>query len=73
MLRDVAADPRGAHERLSPLLTQELLAAVVEAVPDDWLEQAPGLDTPEAARAAYVEHLLRRAASPAAWLPGGAS
>jgi hypothetical protein len=73
VLRDVAADPRAAHERLAALLTQDRLAAVVAAVPDDWLERAPGLDTPAAARAAYVEHLLARAATPAAWLPGGAS
>jgi hypothetical protein len=48
------------------------LGEVVAQVPDLWLEQAPGLDTPAAVRAAYVEHLLARAASPAAWLPEAA-
>ncbi len=70
VLRDVASSPAAAHERLSPALTPMLLAAVVAAVPDEWLERAPGLDTPTAARAAYVEHLLARVANPSAWLPG---
>ena len=73
VLRDVAASPAAAHERLSPTVTDKLLAPVVAAVPDGWLEQAPGLDTPEAVRAAYVEHLLARVANPSAWLPGDAS
>jgi len=71
VLRDVAADPRDAHERLAPRLTPDDLTMVTAAVPDQWLERAPGLDTPEAARAAYVEHLLARVASPDAWLPRG--
>jgi len=49
-----------------------LLATVVAGVPDSWLETAPGLDSPGAVRAAYVEHLRARATSPAAWIPGGA-
>ncbi len=69
VLRDVASSAAAAHERLSPTITAELLATVVAAVPDGWLEQAPGLDTPEAVRAAYVEHLLARVANPSAWLP----
>jgi hypothetical protein len=71
VLRDVAGDPHQAHERLAPRLTPELLGSVTAAVPDEWLERAPGLDSPGAARAAYVEHLLARVASPDAWLPGG--
>jgi hypothetical protein len=70
VLRDVASSPRAAHERLAPRTTVELLAPVVAAVPEEWLERAPGLDTPEAVRAAYVEHLLARVANPKAWLPG---
>ena len=73
VLRDVAADPTTAHDRLAPRLTPSLLASVTAAVPDEWLEQAPGLDTPQAVRAAYEEHLLARVANPHAWLPGGAA
>jgi hypothetical protein len=73
VLRDVASSPRAAHHRLSPSVTTELLAGVVDAVPEDWLEQAPGLDTPAAVRAAYLEHLLARVANPSAWLPGDPS
>ena len=64
VLRDVASSLPAAHERLSGTVTAELLAPVVAAVPDSWLEAAPGLDTPAAVRAAYVEHLLARVAEP---------
>ena len=73
VLRDVASDPTAAHERLAPQVTEALLADVTAAVPDEWLEPAPGLSGPEDLRAAYREHLLARVANPAAWLPGGAA
>ncbi len=73
VLRDVAADPRGAHERLAPQVTAELLDEITAAVPDEWLEDAPDLPDPQAVRTAYREHLLARVANPQAWLPGGAS
>jgi hypothetical protein len=73
VLRDVAAQPAAAHDRLAPRVTPELLSAVTAAVPDAWLEQAPGLDTPQTVRAAYAEHLLARVADTTAWLPGGAA
>jgi hypothetical protein len=72
VLRDVASDVRAAHERLAPQVTDALLRDVTAAVPDEWLEPAPGLDDAEAVRAAYRDHLLARVANPAAWLPGGA-
>ena len=71
VLRDVAADPQAAHDRLAPQVTEELLGSVTALVPDEWLEQAPGLETPDAVRTAYVQHLLARATRPAAWLPEG--
>jgi hypothetical protein len=73
VLRDVASSPVAAHERLSAAITAELLTPVVAAVPDGWLEQASSLETPEAVRAAYVDHLLARVANPSAWLPGDPS
>ena len=52
---------------LQPLVTRELLTEVVSLVPEEWLEDEAGLPD---VRGAYVEHLLARAADPAAWLPG---
>jgi hypothetical protein len=67
------ADPvRETHERLAPLVTPEVIAEVVALVPDEWLEPTASLPDADAARAAYVEHLTLRLASPAAWA-GGAS
>jgi hypothetical protein len=72
VLADVADDPAGAHKRLSPQLSDDaMLSEVLSSVPDAWLEPTLGLDSPEAVRTAYREHLLARAANPAAWLPGG--
>jgi hypothetical protein len=70
VLRDVAGDLRAAHARLAPLVTTSALEAVTAAVPDPWLEPAPGLETPDSVRAAYVDHLLARVTQPQAWLPG---
>jgi hypothetical protein len=73
VLRDVASSPAAAHERLAPALTTELLDRVTALVPDEWLEPAPGLESPESLRTAYREHLQARVANPAAWLPEDAS
>jgi hypothetical protein len=71
VLKDVAGDLRAAHDRLAPLVEHATLSAVTSAVPDGWLEEAPGLDGPAAVRDAYVDHLLARVGNPQAWLPGG--
>lgn len=73
VLRDVASSPAAAHERHAAALTPDLLADVVANVPEVWLERSPGLDTPDAVRTAYVDHLLARVATPRAWLPGEVS
>jgi hypothetical protein len=73
VLRDVAGDPAVAHDELAPLVTEDLLARVAGCVPDEWLEDAPGLQGPDAVRRAYVEHLLARVASPRPWLPEAAA
>jgi hypothetical protein len=54
----------------APLVDEELLADVVDAVPSEWLEPVPGADV-EAVRAAYVEFLLARVSGDRPWLPGG--
>jgi len=43
-------------ERLSPAVFTKIL----EQVPDAWLTPEPGIDTPTAKRAAYVDYLTRR-------------
>ncbi|MEU6402591.1 HipA family kinase [Streptomyces sp. NPDC046985] len=62
-------DVRGADAELAPRVTRELLTAVLDEVPDAWLEGEPGFATPDAARAAYVDYLAARVAASAAWLP----
>jgi hypothetical protein len=58
-----------ADAALAPLVTREVLQQVLGLVPDVWLEDEPGFDTPDEVRAAYVDHLLRRVAAPRAWAP----
>jgi hypothetical protein len=60
-LADATADLAGR-------ITADLLAEVLDLVPDDWLAD-PGFDHPDAARAAYVDHLTARVAAVAEWLP----
>ena len=64
---DVAA----ADAELAPLVTGELLREVVGLVPDEWLADEPGFESPGQLRDAYTAHLATRAARSAAWLPEG--
>jgi len=72
VLLDVADAVPGAHARLAPLVTRELVDSVLADVPDEWLEAGVDLPAAAAVRAAYAEHLLARLANPGVWLPGGA-
>ena len=72
VLAAAAAPLRETHERLAPHVTEPLVQEVVALVPDAWLEQTASLPGPDAARAAYVEHLTLRLAKPDAWLGGAA-
>ncbi|MDX2605946.1 hypothetical protein PV379_25780 [Streptomyces caniscabiei] len=56
---DVAA----AAAELAPLVTEDLLAEVTAEIPDVWLTDEPGFETPDALRRAYAEPLLARAAA----------
>lgn len=67
-----AGVPHAAAE-LGGRVTPDLLHEVVDLVPDEWLEPAPGLDTPTAVRHAYVDHLAARLDAQPAWLPGVAA
>lgn len=63
-------DVDAADAALAPRLTADLLTAVVGLVPDDWLDEEPGFDGPDAVRAAYVEQLGFRLRARENWLPG---
>jgi hypothetical protein len=54
---------------LSGAVTRERLEAVVADVPDHWLTDGDGFDSPAAVRAAYVEQLLRRVEARKVWQP----
>ncbi len=71
VLLPVAAAPAETHERLAPLLTEEVIRDVVAEVPEQWLETTASLPDLEAVRSAYVEHLAMRLADPSAWIGGG--
>jgi hypothetical protein len=58
-----------ADARLAPQVTADLLGDVLAAVPDEWLEPAPGADGPAALRAAYASYLLARVSGDRSWLP----
>lgn len=45
---------------LRAMLTDDVLARVLDAVPDSWLLPEPGIDTPGAKRAAYIRYLSER-------------
>ncbi|MCI3278767.1 HipA family kinase [Streptomyces cylindrosporus] len=55
-------DLAGAAAELAPRVTEDLLAEVTAEVPDVWLADEPGFDTPDDLRHAYARVLLARAA-----------
>lgn len=75
VLAEVAAPVSMAalHEEVAAALSPTVLASVVDAVPDEWLETTPHLTDTAAVRDAYVDLLTARLQTPAAWLPGVAS
>ena len=56
-----------ADAALSPLLTREALRRVVELVPDEWLRDEPGFESPQEVRSAYVDYLSARLTGPRSW------
>jgi len=61
-LQPFAPDVAGAAAELAPRVTEELLAEVTAEIPDAWLVDEPGFDSPDALRLAYARPLLARAA-----------
>jgi hypothetical protein len=71
VLRPYATAPAAAGAELARRLTPDLLGEAIALVPDEWLVDVEA-ESPAEARAAYLKQLTRRAAEPAAWLPGAA-
>ncbi|WP_375501262.1 HipA family kinase [uncultured Jatrophihabitans sp.] len=62
-------DLDAADAALTPLVTTAALDGVLALVPDVWLNDEPGFDSPTAVRAAYREALLARVGAHDQWLP----
>jgi hypothetical protein len=61
VLRPFAPDVAAAAADLAPRVTEDLLAEVTAEIPDAWLADEPGFDTPDELRRAYARPLLLRA------------
>lgn len=60
-----ASEIEVASDHLRTLLTRDVLAAILESVPDPWLAPEKGIGTPQEKREAYVHYLtMRLEASP---------
>jgi len=57
-----------ADKELAPLAEAALAEAVAE-IPEVWLSDEPGFETPDAVREAYLAQLTARLAGPRDWLP----
>jgi len=66
VLLPYASSLQAAHARLAPLVTEPLLRAIVELVPEAWLTSRAIVGGAAAQRDAYVAYLLERVATPAA-------
>ena len=69
VLADRATARDAADAALAPQVTGDVLDDVLAQVPDEWLDDEPGFDAPDAVRAAYRDHLLRRLADRSGWRP----
>jgi len=68
ILLPFAASLRQADSELAARLTPQIIAGIVEQVPDEWLMADAPFDSARAAREAYVQHLVRRLEAPRAFL-----
>jgi hypothetical protein len=63
-------DVDAADEALAAQVTDDLLWAAVNDVPDEWLTDEPGFESPKAVRSGYLDWLVARLAAREQWLPG---
>jgi hypothetical protein len=68
VLLPVAGPLGSAQDELAPRVDEATLRAVLDAVPDGWLQDEPGFSDVEAVRLAYLDVLLERVSTPHAWL-----
>lgn len=68
VLLHLAGDLEAADERLREQLDASVLAAFVEALPDDWLTEEPEFEDLAAQRQAYATYLVERLNGRRAWL-----
>ncbi|AOP47235.1 HipA family kinase [Streptomyces lydicus] len=61
VLATFGPDVAAAAEEFAPRITEELLTEIAADVPDEWLTDEPGFDSPDVLRQAYVRTLLARA------------
>ncbi len=64
VLLPFASSIPAADARLAPLVTADLLSALVAAVPDDWLATDPVIGNADAQRQAYVDYVMARLEAP---------
>ena len=67
-----AAELPAVDAEIAALLDEQVFAEILREVPDAWLEPAPGAETPDELRAAYVRFLTARLGT-RQWLPEVAS
>jgi hypothetical protein len=58
-----------ADDALAGQVTRDLLDAAVADIPDEWLSEEPGFESPTAVRTAYIDWLSARLAAREQWLP----
>ena len=68
VLLPFAKNNQQADTELAPLLTPSTIRGVVSLVPDEWLREEPGFDSPDEARSAYAEYLRSRLEEPRSWV-----
>ena len=63
-----AADIRAADAELAPRVTEEMIAKIIDLIPESWLGDEPRFKTIADHRAGYVRYLMRRLEAPRAWM-----
>ena len=64
ILLPLAGDLKSANERMTALITEEVIKGVVDLLPDDWMKENSPFNTVAENRQAYVEYLTRRLDEP---------
>jgi hypothetical protein len=68
VLLPFAASISEADAALAPRLVPEVLRAIVDMIPEEWLADEPGFRSIEEVRSAYVAYLSTRLQEPRAWV-----